>query len=523
MNIIDIPQSMLDLLALRIDGDEPWSDPEELQFDLEPVAPFERNLLPEVLANFVMDAAHRMQCPPDFVAVSCLTMIGSVIGAACSVHPKKLDDWSEVPNLWGGIVGRPGALKTPAISAGMAPLSWIEGDAQRTYEEDMNRFLMRKVDRATELKQLKSDNAHTKLQISPEEVRQRIVQVTLAEQTDKEPTLTRFRTNDATVEKIGELARDSPRGLLYIRDELVGLLASCDKQGHEGDRAFFLEAWVGRNSMSVDRIGRGSIVVARLCLSLFGGIQPAKLQDYIYGTVMGYDNDGLLQRFQLMVFPDEFGDWKYVDQKPDSEAKNKVIDILRKLASTDFVSMGATQEDEHDIPHFHFCDSAQKLFVKWLTQLEVDVRKIESPVLAEHIGKYRKLIPALALIFHLVDLASGVKPARKGISREALQRAIAWGDYLSSHADRIYSLALDQVQSAISALSAKLKSGSLADGFSERDVYKSGWSHLKDAQTVHAACAELELDGWIRRIQAERGAGRPQSPSYNINPALKPK
>jgi len=370
---------------------------------------------------------------------------------------------------------------------------------------------------------LKKNNSHTILNMTPEGVLHRISALNRELANMTKPTLRRYCTNDATVEVIGELVRDSSRGLLVMRDELIGLLANCDKQGHEGDRSFFIEAWNGQNKFAVDRIGRGHIVITRLCLSLFGGIQPAKLQEYIYGTIAGYDNDGLLQRFQLLVYPDDSEEWKYVDELPDAEARDKVTEIARFLSDCDFVSLGAECESEHDIPYFRFTASAQKVFIKWLMQLEETIPKVENQVIAEHLSKYRKLIPALALIFHLVDIASGAKFRMKGISKTSLERAIAWGHYLESHALRIYSLALDPLQSAVSALAGKIKSGKLIDGFSERDIYKAEWSHLGDSQVVQGACRELELDGWIRQIRPERGAGRPASPCYRINPALKAK
>ena len=93
----------------------------------------------------------------------------------------------------------------------------------------------------------------------------------------EEPKLRRFKTNDPTVEKLGELLRDNPAGLLYMRDELVGLIASWDKQGREGDRQFFLEAWNGDGTYDTDRIGRGTILIPNLCVTIFGGMQPDKL------------------------------------------------------------------------------------------------------------------------------------------------------------------------------------------------------------------------------------------------------
>ena len=147
MKIIDIPQTTLDLLAFHFDGDEPWGEPEELTFDLEPVAPFDPALLPDVMRDFVMDISHRMQAPPDFVAVSCLVSFGSIIGAGCAVRPKQTDDWSELPNLWGAVIGGPSTMKSPTISAGCAPIAWLESDARDEHEAAISRYLSEKADR----------------------------------------------------------------------------------------------------------------------------------------------------------------------------------------------------------------------------------------------------------------------------------------------------------------------------------------------------------------------------------------
>src|SRR5215468_9773033 len=43
------------------------------------------------------------------------------------------------------------------------------------------------------------------------------------------PKWRRFKTNDATVEKLGELLAANPRGLLVFRDELIRLLSQWDR------------------------------------------------------------------------------------------------------------------------------------------------------------------------------------------------------------------------------------------------------------------------------------------------------
>src|SRR4029077_2756875 len=42
-------------------------------------------------------------------------------------------DWFEVANLWGCIVGRPGALKSPAIHEALKPLHRLEVKASEAY------------------------------------------------------------------------------------------------------------------------------------------------------------------------------------------------------------------------------------------------------------------------------------------------------------------------------------------------------------------------------------------------------
>jgi hypothetical protein len=55
-----------------------------------------------------------------------------------------------------------------------------------------------------------------------------------------------------------------------------------------------------------------------------------------------------------------------------------------------------------------------------------------------HLAKYRKLIPALALVFALVDT-----PDSGGVIHEReLIRALAMGDYLRPHAERLYAAAV---------------------------------------------------------------------------------
>src|SRR5208337_4806446 len=256
-----------------------WSEPGEIEAPLRPVAPFNAEaLLPECVRGFVTDAAWRMPCAVDYIAAALIVMAGTTIGARAGIKPKCKDDWIVVSNLWGGIVGDPSQKKSPAIGEAMRPISKLIAKDEQEFGQAQEGLAITKFIRDAQkdntkekLKKAVTGKGNGDLEALTKELKQFIA-------TDEpEPVRKRRKTNDASVEKLGEMLRDNPDGMLVLRDEVVGLLASWDKIGHEGDRTFFLEGWNGTDSFDTDRIGRGSILIPNLCVSVFGGIQPDKL------------------------------------------------------------------------------------------------------------------------------------------------------------------------------------------------------------------------------------------------------
>jgi hypothetical protein len=203
------------------------------------------------------------------------------------------------------------------------------------------------------------------------------------------------------------LLRENPAGLLVLRDELVGLIATWEREGREGEHAFFLEAWNGDQSFDTDRIGRGHISIPNLCVSIFGGIQPDKLTVYLEQAAHALANDGMLQRFQLLVYPDARR-WEWRDRAPDKAAREGAFAVLEKLADFDPVAWGAAPADDFaKFPHFCFDDEAQAVFIEWSGDMHrARIPSEDEPLIRQHLAKFDKLFPALALTFHLVGCAA---------------------------------------------------------------------------------------------------------------------
>jgi hypothetical protein len=133
---------------------------------------------------------------------------------------------------------------------------------------------------------------------------------------------------------------------------------------------------------------------------------------------MNGGNDGLVQRLQLAVYPDEPEHWQLVDEYPDTTEKTRVYEILKKLAYMDFAQCGAEQGEYDQFPFLRFSSEGQDVFNEWLTDLQQDkLRNEESPLMMEHMGKYRSLMPTLALVIHLIEVANGT--AEGPVSKQA--------------------------------------------------------------------------------------------------------
>ena len=488
-----------------------WSVPQPIPDILPPVESFRLDLLPSAFQPWIRDIADRMQCPIDYPAVGAMVALSAVVGRQIAIRPKVSDDWQVIANLWGGVVGRPGLLKTPALAEALRPLDRLEAQAHDSHKEMMQTFEGEKLVREAKLKHLKGEMQKALRDGGdPHQLAQAAL---LADEVP--PTRRRYRTNDPSMEKLGELLNENPRGLLLFRDELTGFLRTLDREGHESDRSFYLEAWNGTGSFVFDRIGRGTIDIQAACISILGGIQPGPLSAYMSRAAHGgQDDDGLMQRFQLIVWPDLPAQWQDVDRAPDMAARLRAFDVFDRMDTINPESIGAqVPKEEGDLPFLRFAPEAQAVFIEWRAELEHRLRGENlAPMMEAHLAKFRSLIPALALLIHLADEEYGP------VGADSLVRACAWGDYLESHAIRLYAPALSPDITVASALATRIRKGDLSGEFNARDIYRKHWTGLDDKEAVQAGLDFLEDMGWVQKVETPT-AGRPRV-SYNINPHI---
>ncbi len=509
----DIARELSDPAVCPVPGAEyEWPDPQPLPDVLPSVRAFDPAVLPESLRGWIEDIAERVQCPIDFPAIGAMVALAAVVGRKVGIRPKRQDDWLVVPNLWGAIIGRPGVMKSPALAEVLKPLKRLEVEAKEDHERAVQDYATTSM--VDEIRRKEHTKAIAKAVREGRDAH--AVANELIAGDAKEPVRRRFILNDSTVEKLGALLNENVNGVLCYRDELVGLLTSLDREGQEGARAFYLESWNGAGRFTYDRIGRGTLDIEACCVSILGGIQPGPLANYLRGAVNGgKGDDGLLQRFQLAVWPDPSRVWRHVDRWPDTALRDLAHSVYRRLEALDVEALGV-KRDGHDvegIPYLRFAPEAQARFDVWRGDLEYRLRSGEDhPAMEAHLAKYRSLAPSLALLIHLAEEGAG--PVPEG----ALERAIAWAPYLEAHARRIYAMVSCGDLAAAQKLAEKLHAGVLEDGFALRDVYRPTWAGLTSRDEAVAAVQVLVDHDWLI-VTKEQTDGAPRTRHW-VNPKI---
>lgn len=454
------------------------SDPQPLEEISFHTLPCPLHTLADPIVQWAQGVSMQMQISEDYIAAPFLVSVGSLIGRKRGLELRLGSRWIEFANQWGMTVGRPAMMKSPAMNAAFHFLIILANQAKAHFEQ-----IIKKHQKEHEIwrikKQVNEDKYKKELKKLIETEGDQAQINFHQEDPPLEPKRKRYKTQDATIEKLTELLIENPQGLLLYRDELAGWLHSFEKHGHENDREFYLESWSGKGDYDVDRIGRGSLLVPALCLSIFGSIQPGPLSKYIRDAVRGGSGDnGFIQRFQMMVWPEPKTTWELVEGVSISELEEPVQKIFDHLDQLDF------DQDKNPII-LSFTSEAQAQFDQWQQVFENKIRSGRlPPYLEAHLSKYKKLLPSLCLIIeHLDQALLGLYP--ESISTKSLKSALLWLDYFESHAYRIYNSSANAVLKGAQDLIRRVRNEEIPNPFTVRDVYHGKhWTGLTDPEEV---------------------------------------
>jgi hypothetical protein len=382
-----------------------YADPKELP---EPTA-FPTSALPRQVRSLVEEAEAAIDCPPEFIAVPLLVMLGSAIGNARRVRLKQ--GWTEGAAIFAAVVADAGEKKTPASKVAVEAAVRAQARMRNDHRDKRDEY-------ARELRQYEVDKADARKDGMA------------APPPPEEPVMSRALVEDTTTEALAAVLEGNPRGVLVMRDELAAWAKSMDQYrsgGKGADRQFWLSAWSG-SYVSVDRKGRAEPLVLPVpFVGLFGSIQPSVLPEIGAGR-----EDGLMDRI-LFAYP-ETTPSRWSDDEISDGAIGGVrwlYDKLRRLEPG---------EDENGDPEpvtVRLSPEAKPVLVELFNNHRAEM---DAPGFPGRLrGPWAKLEAYLARLTLIVAMCRvATHDAPELIESEDVLRASILLDYFKNHARRVY-------------------------------------------------------------------------------------
>jgi hypothetical protein len=359
-------------------------------------------LLPPNLAEALQTRTRYL--PADDVA-ACMTFlvcVSGVVKLGTEVIASRAADYRVPLNLYGALVARSGAKKSP-----------------------LSRLL---VSKPTEEIRVDLARAHSR---AMEEWTEQNRGVKPSERPDP-PRAPYLSISDATAEALAQqlqVQEDRGLGLLLHRDELAGLFGNLNqyRSGRGSDSEQLLEAYDGSGFRSLRvAAGNGGRAYSRCHLSIWGTIQPAVLQ----ALVADGDASGLWARYLFIPLPEMVV--RLADEESDEEADaSEAAGALLAKACSHVYKLPRTS--------LTLDRGARKVFMDYEARCQGEALAATLPAQGALMGKAPGKVLRVAALLHLLwcwerNLSGPISPG-------AINRGILLVDHLNAWALSIHEAA----------------------------------------------------------------------------------
>lgn len=460
------------------------------------------------MAGWIGKAARATSAPPDFVALALLAHAAGSIGNSISVRPDPVRSpgWDVSIALWTALVGPPSSGKTPALKPFERAVNTIERAEKAKLKDEIAAWdAQKKIAQIAEKVWKKNvEDAIKAGEPVPEQPEAAKLPAPIA--------IPRLRVKDITVEKLADVLKQNPRGLLVFRDELFGWFSNMSRYSNGSDQPLWLEFYNG-GTLVVDRkYLEAPTEVENALVSIIGGIQPDRLAE-----TTGASDDGIHSRF-LYTAPD-------IPPllRADGAANQAVLDFA--LQTLFEIPLSVDQEGAIK-PHVLDFDTeaADEMF-----RFRQSVRELiqeHDGLIAGWIGKADGVVARLAATLMLLDnvLLDPSRSVPSALNVDYLGRAVAlWRYYFLPMAKRALSEAALPVEERVARRILREARRREAREINQR-VIRREWAIEglgKDTKLADKAFEVLKESGWVREADRKTsiGSGRPRK-DWIINPRL---
>jgi hypothetical protein len=478
-----------------------WPEPDfsVLRHDRRPPPTLPISAFGPAWADWIATAAEAAACPPDYVAAPLLATASALIGHAR--WAQATPGWVEPPHLWLGVVGDSGNGKSPGadcLTRDVLPV--IERRMLADFPDRLRDWGVR-----LELDKAARDSWRRDLRDAAKRGNPLFLVPPIS---CPQPQAPRLRQHDVTIGKVAELlAHAAPKGLLIVRAELVGWIASMNAY-NGGGRAFWIEAYGGRPYRVERKANPNPIIIPRLAVAVYGGTQPDKL-----ARLLREGDDGLLGRL-LWLWPEPVP-FRLGHRAPRMEWAIRALDRLRELD---------LQPGDRPMPiRVPLTAEGRGLletFARDIQDRQRDVGALFGAALGKARGQALRLALNLEMLWWCGE--DGISPPPTRISPRAFAAASElMRDYFAAMAERVYGDGAATTQGRNAAILARwtlgARPGEIHIRHLQRRVRLPG---LRTAEQIRDAAKLLVAIGWLSPPALNTRFGPRTRLSYRVNPRL---
>jgi len=379
---------------------------------LPPPSSFPHGVLPLSIEDSLDVAASAYNVPFAVPAITFLAVIGATVGRTRGLEVKP--SWITHPNLYWALVAKSGTGKSPCSAAIMKPIHEKDQAEYQKHKQELADF-------EQDLKEWKAGFARA--QRDNESLPDKPVC----------PVWKQSYIEDSTTQALGTILAGNPRGVLWYRDELAGLLSDLgrydNKGGDGGDKARLLSAY-DCGPWKVSRSTREGLHIPHACVSIFGTVQPKLLPNLFkpQDTISGF-----LPRF-LFVRCEQEAPPLWTSKSFDGEPADHIHGFIHKAQGLNF-------EPEDSPQIISLSDAARDLVQEWYDQqvlahwYQPELEQFEALA-----PKLRGAFFKLSLIIHMLDCWSAGKSELCAVLPESIQKTIHLMEWLEKQQRQVWTL-----------------------------------------------------------------------------------
>ncbi len=482
---------------------DPWDPPGPI--DRPRLPSFPAVVLPEPLRAWVIATAEATQTPPDLAGLLALAVCAGAVARRAEIEAGR--GYCEPLNLYVVCLLDPANRKSAVFRSATAPLREIEAELIVAAMPEIARAQSDRRMKEATLRKLEASAAAGDSSARADALR-------LAEELAAEPVPLppKLIADDASPESI-EIQLAAQGGRLIVAGAEGGLFdimggrysggvanLDCFLKGHAGD------------DLRVDRVGRGSVGVDRICLTLAYAVQPAVIRGM--ASQKAFRGRGLIGRFVYAMPESPLGS-RRIDPEP-------VPDHVAQAYAATVRRLFEIPEGDFGPAVLRMGPEAADRFKAWAGEVETMLGpdgRLAS--MTDWGGKLVGLTARLAGVIHLIGV-DAPDPSVAPINVDVIESAIVLARWAIDHARAVIGLMVaDDGSIDDAAYSLRWLRQRAEPEVGRREIAQHGRARFDgDPGRLDRALAALIDRGWLRPIVDDRGGpGRP-SPRYRCHPII---